>query len=145
VTCSSPRRTSSARPFFNIQPKIVEFSVWRAGYFASPKPDMAFVCTGDDGLTGFRPMINLATPNGPQSAYVNSTIAAEIVKAQSEFNVAKRRAEMQQIWADLKDDAFSVPIASVSQVDGAQRNIYWRTPRHGRIYANDIIVLKKSR
>jgi len=130
---------------FNIQPKIVDFSVWRTGYFAAPKPDIAFVCTGDDGLTGFRPLVNLATPNGPQSSYVNQTIGAEITKAQSEFNVNKRRADMQQIWSDLKDDAFTVPIASVSQVDGGQRNIYWRTPRHGRVYANDIIILKKSR
>jgi peptide/nickel transport system substrate-binding protein len=130
---------------FNIQPKIVEFSVWRAGYFGTPRPDAAFVCTGDDGFTGFRPLINLATPNGPQTAYVNQAIGARIAQAQSEFNVAKRRALMRSIWSALKADAFAVPIASVKQIYGAQRNIYWRTPLHGRVYANDIIILKKNR
>jgi peptide/nickel transport system substrate-binding protein len=130
---------------FNIQPKIVEFSVWRASYFATPRPDAAFVCTGDDGLTGFRPLVNLATPDGPQSSYSNPTIAAKIAKAQSEFNVAKRKADLKAIWASLKTDAFSVPVASVKQIYGAQKNIYWRTPLHGRVYANDIIVLKKNR
>ena len=129
----------------NIQPKIVEFSVWRASYFATPRPDAAFVCTGDDGLTGFRPLVNLATPTGPQSSYNNPTIAAQIAKAQSEFNVAKRKADLKAIWAALNNDAFSVPVASVKQIYGAQKNIYWRTPLHGRVYANDIIVLKKNR
>jgi peptide/nickel transport system substrate-binding protein len=130
---------------FNISPKIVEFSVWRAGYFATPRPDAAFVCTGDDGFTGFRPLVNLATPDGPQTAYVNQTIGAKIKQAQSTFNDAKRRTLMRSIWAALKADAFAIPIASVKQIYGAQRNIYWRTPLHGRIYANDIIILKKNR
>jgi peptide/nickel transport system substrate-binding protein len=130
---------------FNVKPQIVEFSVWRAGYFATPRPDAAFVCTGDDGFTGFRPLINLATPNGPQTAYVNQAIGDKIAQAQSTFNDAKRRTLMRSIWSALKADAFAVPIASVKQIYGAQRNIYWRTPLHGRVYANDIIILKKNR
>lgn len=127
---------------FNVQPAIVEFSVWRASYFATPKPAAAFVCTGDDGYTGFRPLINLATPTGPQSAYVNPTIAGKIRKAQTTFDLETRRKLMRQIWADLKTDAFAIPIASVKQIYGAQKGIYWRTPLHGRVYANDIIFLK---
>ena len=129
---------------FNISPKIVEFSVWRAGYFATPRPDAAFVCTGDDGFTGFRPLVNLATPTGPQTAYINAAIGDKIKKAQSTFDDKKRAALMRSIWSALKTDAFAVPIASVKQIYGAQRNIYWRTPLHGRVYANDIIIQKKN-
>jgi len=124
---------------FKMQPQIVEFSVWRTRYFASPRVPAQFVCTGDDGLTGFRPLTNLATPNGPQSAYSNPTIAAEIRKAQSTFDVAARRTLMQKIWGQLKNDAFSIPIASVRQINGAASNVRWQTPLHGRVYANDVI------
>lgn len=127
---------------FNVQPSIVEFSVWRASYFASPRPDAAFVCTGDDGYTGFRPLTNLATPNGPQSAYTNPAIGAKIRQAQTTFDVEKRRTLMREIWTLLKADAFAIPLASVKQIYGAQKGIYWRTPLHGRVYANDIIFLK---
>jgi peptide/nickel transport system substrate-binding protein len=125
---------------FNVQPQIVEFSVWRTRYFAEPRVPAQFVCTGDDGLTGFRPLTNLATPTGPQSAYNNPAIAAEIRRAQSTFDVAKRRTLMQKIWSDLRTDAFAIPIASVRQVNGAQSRASWVVPLDGRVYANDIVI-----
>jgi peptide/nickel transport system substrate-binding protein len=130
---------------FNAKANIVEYSVWRTEYFASPKPAASFICTGDDGLTGFRPLANLAMPKGSQDAYVNQTTARDIVLAQGIVNDTARRKALSTIWTRLKTDAFAVPIGSVDQLVGAQKNIDWNSPSHGLVYANDIITLKNNK
>jgi hypothetical protein len=130
---------------FNVKANIVEYSVWRTEYFAKPKPAASFICTGDDGLTGFRPLSNLALPKGSQDAYVNQATARDIVQAQGIVNDAARRKALSTIWTRLKADAFAVPIGSVDQLVGAQKNIDWNSPGHGLIYANDVITLKNNK
>jgi hypothetical protein len=84
-------------------------------------------------------------PKGSQDAYVNQTTARDIVQAQGIVNDAARRKALSTIWTRLKADAFAVPIGSVDQLAGAQKNIDWNSPSHGLVYANDIITLKNSK
>jgi peptide/nickel transport system substrate-binding protein len=125
---------------FNVTANIVDYSVWRTEYYANPKPAASFICTGDDGLTGFRPLSNLVLPTGSQDAYVNQTISREIIKAQGIVNDAQRTKALAAVWSGLKTDAFAVPIGSVDQIVGAQKNIGWNAPTHGLLYVNDVIT-----
>jgi peptide/nickel transport system substrate-binding protein len=130
---------------FNARANIVEYSVWRTEYYSQPRPAASFVCTGDDGLTGFRPLVNLVLPTGPQSAYSNQAVAAKIIQAQGIVSDTARRQALANIWSLLKKDAFAIPIGSAAQIVGAQKNIEWNAPSHGQVYANDIITLKKNK
>jgi peptide/nickel transport system substrate-binding protein len=130
---------------FNIQANILPFAVWRTTWYSTPRPDAAFVCTSDDGLTGFRPLLNIGTTTGIQSAASDPTLDKMVADAESEFNDAKRAKDIAAISTRLKNDAFTVPIASVDQIFGAQRNIYWKPRLDGLVYFNQVVTLKHAK
>lgn len=125
---------------FNVQAQVVDYSVWVQAYKVKPHPDATFVCTSEDTFTGLKVLANLALPTGAPSAYSNPTIDKEFIQAESQFNDAKRLADLQQMWAQLKTAAMFLPIASVNQIFGAQKNVHWSSATTGLLYANDLIT-----
>jgi peptide/nickel transport system substrate-binding protein len=128
---------------FNIQANILPFAVWRTTWYSQPRPDAAFVCTSDDGLTGMRPLVNIGTSTGIQSAANDPVVDRLVLAAEGEFNDAKRAKDIAAISLRLKNDAFTAPIASVDQIFGAQKNMYWKPRLDGLVYFNNVVKLKK--
>ena len=90
-------------------------------------------------------LLNIGTTTGIQAAASDPTLDKMVTNAESEFNDAKRAKDIAAISARLKTDAFTVPIASVDQIFGAQKNIYWKPRLDGLVYFNQVVRLKHSK
>jgi peptide/nickel transport system substrate-binding protein len=125
---------------FNIEAKFVENDVWRSAWTASPPTADILNCGSDDDLEGTHAMLTMGTSSSAISEFHDATITNQINAAVNEFSPAKRKADMQAVWVALKGAAATVPIVTVDELFGGQKDVSWNYPNGGKFLANDVTV-----